>query len=59
MKILTAVLKFTLDMAFAALAGGANNSTNDNNSPRAPKPSDLVVDKNGDIKFRNDRVEYY
>lgn len=54
MKILTAVLKFTLQVAFAALEGGAK--TNDKSDSR---PHDMVMDKNGDMKFRSENVEYY
>lgn len=54
MKILSAVLKFTLQLVFAALAGGAK--TNDKYGFR---PHDMVMDKNGDMKFRSENVDYY
>lgn len=57
MNILLAVLKFTLkitvQIVLAAIAGGAK--TNDSYST---KVSDTVIDKNGNLKFRNDNVEY-
>jgi len=61
MKILSAVLKTSLKfLALAVIAAANSDENNDNDKKNTNFGDNLVMDKDGEVKFKNDpSVRYY